>query len=75
MCGSKSHESASAADLLHIRIGNIDWSKCEHCKNEATEIGCLCCREVDIMLIASAKMLKREGTILPFSFYRHLPDY
>ena len=43
MCGSKSHESASAADLLHIRIGNLDWSKCEHCKNEATEIDCLCC--------------------------------
>ena len=30
--------------------------KCGHCKNEAREIDCLCCREVDAMLIASAKI-------------------
>ena len=37
---------------LNIRIGNLDWSKCGHCKNEVREIDCLCCREVDAMLIA-----------------------
>ena len=59
---SESHEKetkhihTSAADLLHIRIGNLDWCKCEHCKNEAREIDCLCCREMNVMLIASAKI-------------------
>ena len=28
------HIHASAADLLHIRIGNLNWYKCEHCKKE-----------------------------------------
>ena len=32
------HIHASAADLLHIRIGNLDWWKCGHCKNETGEI-------------------------------------
>ena len=50
------HIHTSAADLLHIRIGNLDWCKCEHCKNEAREIDCLCCREMNVMLIASAKI-------------------
>ena len=35
------HIHASGADLLHIRIGNLDWCKCRHCKNEAREIDCL----------------------------------
>ena len=30
--------------------------KCGHCKNEVREIDCLCCREVDAMLVASAKI-------------------
>ena len=44
-CGNGSHEKeakhiyASTADLLHTRIGNLDWCKCRHCKNEAREIG------------------------------------
>ena len=59
---------ASAADLLHIRIGNLDWCKCGHCKNEAREIDCLCCREVNAMLIASAKIPEREGSISPCRF-------
>ena len=63
------HIHASATDLLHIRIGNLDWYKCGHCKNEAREIDCLCCREVDAMLIASAKIPEREGSISPCSFY------
>ena len=36
-CGNQSHKkvtkhiNASAACLLHIRIGNLDWCKCIHC--------------------------------------------
>ena len=54
---------------------NIDWCKCGHCKNEAREIDCPCCREVNAVLIASAKILKREGSILLSSFYGQLSDY
>ena len=52
----------SAVDLLH-------------CKNEAREIDCLCRREVDAMLIASAQIAERKGTILPSSLHEHLSDY
>ena len=75
-CGKEGHEKetkriyASAGDLLHIRIGNLDWCKCGHCKNEAKEIDRLCCREVNAMLIASAKIQKHERSISSFSFYR-----
>ena len=41
------HTHASAANLLHIRIGNLAWCKCRHCKNEVRAIDCLCCREMD----------------------------
>ena len=64
-CGNESHEReakhiyASAADLLHIRKGNPNWYKCRHCKIETREIDCLCCREADSMLIASAKIPER----------------
>ena len=80
-CGNESHEKvtkhihASAADLLHIRIGNLDSNKCRHFKNEPGEIDCLCCREVDAMLIASAKISERKESISTSSFYGHLPDY
>ena len=63
------HIHASGANLLHIRIVNLDWRKCGHRKNEAREIDCLCCREVNAMLIASAKILEREGSISPCRFY------
>ena len=59
-CGDESHEKqnkhiyASASDLEHIRKGNLIWCKCGHSKSKAGEIDCLCCREVDAMLIASA---------------------
>ena len=81
--GNESHEKetthiyASAADLLRIRIRNLNWYKSGHCKIEAREIDCLCCREieVDTMLINSDKIAKREGSISPSSFYWQLPDY
>ena len=65
-CGNEGHEKetkhihTSAVDLLHIRIGNLDWCKWGHCKNEGREIDNLYCREVDAMLIASTKILKRR---------------
>ena len=43
------------------------------CKNEVTEIDFICCRELDAMLIASAKIPEREGSMSPFSFHGHLP--
>ena len=49
--------------------------KCGHYKNKGREIDCLCCREVDAMLLASVKILEYEGSISPSSFYGHLPDY
>ena len=78
-CGKESqlkkakHIHASSVDLLHIRIGNVNWCKCGHCKKEASKIDCLCCREVDLILIASARIPKREGSISPSSFYGQLP--
>ena len=65
-CGNARHDKetqhipVSAANLLHIRIGNLDWYKCRHCKNEVREIDCLCCREVGAMLISSVKIPQRE---------------
>ena len=84
-CGNDSHEKVTtetyityvhvlADDLLHFRIGNLDWCKCGHGKNEAREIDCLCCREVDTILIALAKISVHEGSISPSSFYGQLPD-
>ena len=49
--------------------------KYEHCKNEAREIDCLCCTEVDAILFASVIIPEREGSMSPSSFYRHLPNY
>ena len=80
-CGNARHDKetqhihASAANLLHIRIGNLDWYKCLHCKNEAREIDCLCCRKVDAMLISSVKIPEREWNVSPSSVYGQLPNY
>ena len=55
MCGNENHDKetkhihASAADLLHIRIGNLDC-KCGHCINEVKEVDFLCYKEVNAML-------------------------
>ena len=77
MCGNESHEKetkhtyASAANLLHIRIGNINWCKWGYCKSEAKEIDCFCYREMDAMLFALVKIPEYKGSILQSSFYRH----
>ena len=68
------HIHASAANLLHIRIGNLGWCKCRRCKNKAREIDCLWWREVSALLIASAKIPEREESISPCRFYEWLPD-
>ena len=52
----------------NIRIGNLDWCKCGHYKNKAREIDCFCGWEVDVMLVASAKIPEHEGSISPSSF-------
>ena len=56
--------------ILHIRIGNLDWCKCGHRKNETREMDCSCCREVHV--VASAKMPECERSILPSSCYSQL---
>ena len=77
-CGSETHEKktkpiyTSAADLLLIRIENLDWCKCKHLKNQAREIDCLCYWEVDAMVIALVKILEYEGSISPSSLVTHL---
>ena len=63
------HIYALPADSLHIRRGNLDWCKCGHCKNEARERDCLCSREVNAKLIASAKIPEREESISSCRFY------
>ena len=63
----------SITDLLQIRIVNLYWCKCRHCKNEARKIDCLCCRDVDLTHIALAKIPEREGSISPCSCYGWLP--
>ena len=49
---------------MHIRVGNLDSCKCRYCKIETRETDFLCCREVDAMLIALAKIPGCEGSIL-----------
>ena len=61
--------------IYYIRIGNINWCKCEHCNNEPREIDCPWCRQADATPIASAKILVREGGILPSSLYGQVPNY
>ena len=50
-------------------------SKSGYCNNEARDIDCICCRELDAMLIASAKISDGKGRTSPSSFHEHLPDY
>ena len=49
--------------FLHNNSGQL-LLECGHCKNKVREINCLRCREVDAMLIASAKIQECEGRIL-----------
>ena len=61
-------ERSSAVDLIHIRIENLDWCKCGHCKSEAREMDCFCCREVDAMLITSPNYRSARETSLHAAF-------
>ena len=60
--------------LLQNNYGRL-LLKCGHCKNEARKMNCHCCRELDAMLIALAKITEREGSIFLFILYGHLLDY
>ena len=54
-------------DLLHIKIGNLNWCECGHCKNEAREIDLFFCREVDAMLLLRPKSQStREHVTIQF---------
>ena len=59
-------------NVFKLQLSNY-WCECGHCKNEAREIDCLCCRKVDAMLIAAAKIPKSDGSISPSSFYVNCP--
>ena len=50
-------------------------SESRYCNNEARDIACICCRELDGMLIAPAKIPELEGKISPSSFYGYLLNY
>ena len=63
------HIHASVANFLHNRIGNLNWCKCGHFKNEAREIGCFYCRQVNVMLIVLAKIPEGEESISSCRFY------
>ena len=79
-CGNEGYEKETkhihvrAGNSLHIRIGNLDWYKCRHCKNEGSKVDFLCCREEDAMLLTAAKIPQGEGRISPCSFFGQLPD-
>ena len=71
-CDNESHEketkhahTSPPADLLHIRIGNLDWWEWGHCKNETREIYCLCFREVDAILAMLKSRSAREASRRP----------
>ena len=66
-------EKLLRAPFLQNNSGRL-LLKCRHGRDEAREMYCLCCRQVDAMLTASAKMPERKGSISPSSFYGHLPD-
>ena len=78
-CSNESHEKqikyiyASAANFLHIRIGNLKLVQIWALQKRSKRIDC--CGEVDAMLVTSAKIPKLEGSISPSSFYGQLPDY
>ena len=80
-CGNENQEKeckhiyASAADLLHTRIGSLNWFQYRHCKNEVREVDCFYFREVNAVLIALAKIPEHQESISPSSFYGQLPDY
>ena len=75
-CGKKLNTLMLQLSVYYIlEVGNLNRCKKGHCKNEAREIDRLCCREVDAMFIASAKIQECKGSISSSSFYGDLPDY
>ena len=69
------HIYTSAANLLHIRIGNLNWCKCGHCKNEVREIDCLCWRGVDAMFTVSAKIPEAREASRHSTFMGNFPTF
>ena len=67
-------EKILRAPFLQNNAGRL-LLKCGHCNNKARDIGCIWCRELDAMLMASAKNPEHEGSISSFSFYGRLPGY
>ena len=50
-------------------------SESGYCNNEPRDIDCICYKKLNAMLIPTAKIPEREGSITPSSFYGRLPDY
>ena len=48
---------------------------CKYCKNEAREIDCLCCRELNVMFIALGKISEGEGTSGHAAFMCNCPTF
>ena len=69
--GNESHEKetkriyASAANLSHIRIGNINWCKCGHSQNEAREIVFAAERWIQFLLLRLKSQSTREASRHP----------
>ena len=64
----------SKASFLQNNSGRL-LLKCEHCKSEVRKIDCFCSRELDTIIIASAKIPESKESISPSSFYEHLFGY
>ena len=60
--------------LLQNNSGRL-LLKCQHYNNEARDIDCICCRELDALLYCFTKIPDREGSISPSSIYGNLPGY
>ena len=67
-CGNESREKETkyiyAIATDYMSIGNLDWCKCRHCRNEVREMDCLCCREVLRLKSQSAKEAYRHPAFM-----------
>ena len=76
LCRSLSFNKVAGLEQLFLQSNSGRLlQKCRHCKNEAREKDCLCCGEVDAMLLASAKIPENGGSVSLPNFYGHLPNY